>query len=492
MTGRGPDSPNLRRPTATSAFGVGRREGHDATEFYRRFSAPAISDDDSVCHPDDRPVVDRIVLGDIRDHPKTVADNSVALVVTSPPYFAGKEYETAIGQGHVPASYGDYLAMVHGVLAACVRALEPGGRMAVNVANLGRKPYRSLSADVIGILTEELGLLLRGEIVWRKARGAAGNCAWGSYQRPADPVLRDLTERVVVASKGRFDRALGPRTRHAGGYPSEASMWRDEFLEATTDVWELAPQSAVRANHPAPFPVELPQRLIDLYTYRGDLVLDPFAGSGTTAAASIITQRNYLGYDTDPGYVAAATERLEQLKQRQRRDTAGSGYLDRPVLPAVATSITTNEHYLTRAVREGRRARELARWALDAAGFTVTTENARLGPGVDVGVVAQDRAGRSWAFDVLGGFGSGSGGLRRADTLWKALGKATVLHHTGHPSRFVLLSTDKPSANSAGGRALEAVTGPDTATKPVYDVIALTDRRDLDRLERYGRGWDQS
>ncbi|MGH9087245.1 MAG: DNA methyltransferase, partial [Acidimicrobiales bacterium] len=247
-----------RRPTTTSAFGVGRRESHDASDFYRRFAAPTLSDDATVCHPADREGVDEVFLGDIRDAPGAVAQRSVALVVTSPPYYSGKDYETAVGQGHVPASYTEYLAMLDGVFGACVDLLEPGGRIAVNIANLGRKPYRSLSADVIQIL-EGLGLLLRGEVIWQKAKGAAGNCAWGTYQRPGDPVLRDLTERVVVASKGRFDRAIAPAARAAAGYPSEATIFRDEFLEATVDLWELPSERATRVGHPAPFPVELPQ-----------------------------------------------------------------------------------------------------------------------------------------------------------------------------------------------------------------------------------------
>ena len=171
-----------RSGTTTSVFGVGRRENHDASDFYRRFAAPAISHDDRVCPPEDRPAVDKLFHGDIRELSHTLAERSVALVVTSPPYYSGKEYETAMGQGHVPAGYTEYLGMLTGVFAACVEALEPGGRIAVNVANLGRKPYRSLSADVIRILEEDLGLLLRGEIVWQKAKGAAGNCAWGTYQ----------------------------------------------------------------------------------------------------------------------------------------------------------------------------------------------------------------------------------------------------------------------------------------------------------------------
>ena len=142
----------------------------------------------------------------------------MALVVTSPPYFAGKAYERIdADRPSVPASYVEYVEMLRDVFAECVRVLEPGGRIVVNIANLGRKPYRSLSADVIRV-QDDLGLLLRGEVVWVKAKGAGGNCAWGSYRDPRNPVLRDVTERVVIAAKGRFDRALDPYDR--GGPPA--------------------------------------------------------------------------------------------------------------------------------------------------------------------------------------------------------------------------------------------------------------------------------
>ena len=149
-------------------------------------------------------------------------DGSVALVVTSPPYFAGKHYEEELEREGVPSSYLEYLEMLTGVFAECARKLEPGGRIAVNVANLGRKPYRSLSADVITILQDRLGLLLRGEIIWQKGEGASGSCAWGSFRSPANPVLRDLTERVVVASKGRFDRARTAKSAPHRGPASRA------------------------------------------------------------------------------------------------------------------------------------------------------------------------------------------------------------------------------------------------------------------------------
>ncbi|MFP3914696.1 MAG: DNA-methyltransferase, partial [Actinomycetota bacterium] len=257
-------------PTRTRSFGSGKRENHDAEGFYRRFGPPVVSDDADI-HPP--AVVDRIFAGDAAAMtPAQVADRSVALVITSPPYFAGKEYEQDLESGRVPSTYVEYLEMLHGVLAVCVDKLEPGGRMAINVANLGRKPYRSLSADVISILQDDLGLLMRGEIIWRKAKGAGGSCAWGSFRSPANPVLRDLTERIVVASKGRFDRALPRRRREELDLPHRATIEADEFMDATLDVWEIPPESATRVGHPAPFPVDLPRRLIELYTYRDDVV----------------------------------------------------------------------------------------------------------------------------------------------------------------------------------------------------------------------------
>src|SRR5208282_4656101 len=121
------------------------RENHDASDFYARFSPPELSADDVIGA---RKAIDDFFCRDARSMPE-VDDGSVALVVTSPPYFAGKEYEEALGVGHVPGTYFDYLEMLRDVFAECARKLEPGGRIAVNVANLGRRPYRSLSSDVI-------------------------------------------------------------------------------------------------------------------------------------------------------------------------------------------------------------------------------------------------------------------------------------------------------------------------------------------------------
>lgn len=298
-------------PTSTATFGAGRRESHDASAFYARFAPPVVSGDAEVVPC---PLGDVFAAGDSRDL-SFLPDKCVALVVTSPPYFVGKEYEQSLGDGHVPASYLEYLAMLRDVFAECLRVLEPGGRIAVNVANLGRKPYRSLSADVTSLLQDDLGFLLRGEVLWVKGKGANGSCAWGSYASAANPVLRDVTERIVVASKGRFDRALSRKERAIRGLPSEDTISPADFREWTLDTWYFPPESAKRVGHPAPFPVELPRRAIELFTYLGDTVLDPFAGAGQVALACVETGRRYVCVDIDPAYVALAERRVAEARE---------------------------------------------------------------------------------------------------------------------------------------------------------------------------------
>jgi site-specific DNA-methyltransferase (adenine-specific) len=475
-----------RRPTTTSSFGVGRREAHDASPFYDRFTPPRLSDDSRVNPPS---ATDVIWVGDARDMDRygDIADSSVGLVVTSPPYFAGKEYETELGVGHVPVDYHHYLGMLTAVFAQCYEKLEPGGRIAVNVANLGRKPYRSLSRDVIDLL-EGLGYLLRGEIIWQKSHAAGGSCAWGTYQRPGNPVLRDVSERIIVASKGRFDRALTPDERSRLGLPCEGSITMDDFVDATTDIWDIPAESARRVGHPAPFPVELARRLIDLYTYRGDLVLDPFMGSGSTAVAALRTERHFVGFDTDETYVALAERRVAD-------EAASTTAHHRVTVAPVRASGSDDGQDVDRAVGLGQKARELALRTLVTAGFTGIESTVAFGDlGVTVDFLARDAQGAVWLFDLSGAYSSTRPGLRRPEVLLRALGTASILHQAraDDPARsdlgpLILLSTDLPPARSAGGRALRAVHRPD-GTGPVADVVELLDRSAMDRLSGYAEG----
>ena len=476
------------RGTSTSRFGVGRREAHDASDFYERFEPPVISDDDDVSPRFD--VAEPCVCGDIRER-DDIPDNSVALVVTSPPYFAGKQYEEELGRDGVPSSYNEYRAMLRSVFAACVRKLEPGGRIAVNVANLGRKPYRSLSADVIGILQDDLGLLLRGEVIWKKGDGAGGNCAWGSFKSPANPVLRDITERIIVASKGRFDRARSAAERRELGLPHSSPIWADAFMDRTLDVWEIPPESATRVGHPAPFPIELPKWLIELYTYEDDLVLDPFLGSGSTVIAAERSHRRGIGYDLDPEYVALARTRVAD--DRKRRTATSPPIAGRPITisPPPAAPVDEAEDFQARATREGKAARAVAEQLLTATGFEVIARNVRIrGTGATVNFVAVDATDekRRWWFDVSGAFGSSRGGLLRTDTVWKSLGRASVLH--GHPDRsdLILLSSDVPKKGTEGDRAIRASR---QAGGTVFDVIGMLDPDGFRRLAAYAQGLSQ-
>jgi len=428
--------------TSTSSFGVGKRESHDSSDFYSRFAAPEVSDDDRLGEPGE---VDVIHVGDAR-RMEAVPDASVALVVTSPPYFAGKEYETALGEGHVPGDYLDYLAMLRDVFAECVRTLEPGGRVVVNVANLGRRPYRSLAADVTTILQDDLRLLLRGEVIWQKQRGASGSCAWGSYRSPANPVLRDTTERLIVASKGRFDRvgrgagSSGSDTSAgvdavaaAGTGAGDATIPGDEFMEATLDVWEMPAESATRVGHPAPFPVPLVERCLQLFTYSGDVVLDPFMGSGTTAVAAVNTGRHYVGYDTDDGYVRQARERVASMVPADPPDR--------------------------------RTLKEMARSLLDDAGYGDVHEAWRIAPGTTVSFRATGPDGVTRLFELAGSHTPARPGLHRIDVVWRTIAKAAIAAQTSPDLPFVVLTS-----GSVRGGPLATVVGEGRPIAAVVDV----------------------
>ena len=286
--------------TSTASFGAGKRESHDSSAYYARRMVRR-SDPGRVGDVVDPPVnvLDRIFVQSSESMDQ-LPDNCVALMVTSPPYNVGKDYDEDLG-------LDDYLGLLERVFTETYRVLEPGGRVAVNIANLGRKPYLPLN-HLVGALLTEIGFLLRGEIIWKKAKAAGGSTAWGSWQSAKNPTLRDIHEYVIVASKESFRRERS----------GTDTISKEMFLEATMSVWDILPESARRVGHPAPFPVELPQRLIELYTFEDDLVLDPFLGSGSTAIAAVQTGRRYVGYETDTAYAELADRRISSARAGHR------------------------------------------------------------------------------------------------------------------------------------------------------------------------------
>ena len=282
--------------TTTSSFGTGRRESHDASAFYERNmvqdASTAPADADNVEIPAPTGWADRLYCQSSTAMSQ-VPDHGVALAFTSPPYNVGKDYEGDL-------TFTEYLALIEDVAREVYRVLRPGGRYVVNIANLGRKPYIPLHAYFYQ-LHMRVGFLPMGEIIWQKARGASGSCAWGSWQSAKAPRLRDIHEYLLVFAKQDFSRPDR----------GESDIARDEFMDATLSIWEIPAESAKRVGHPAPFPVELAARVIRLYSYVDDVVLDPFMGAGTTCLAAAANNRHYVGFDIDSTYCALAQTRLD-------------------------------------------------------------------------------------------------------------------------------------------------------------------------------------
>ncbi len=285
----------MPKRSQTSSFGTQSRISHDASQYYESKLYAHIPKEQAAQSPDNvlpSAMTNRIVHGS-SEQMADLPDNCVQLMVTSPPYNVTKTYDDDL-------SLQEYLDLLRRVFAETLRVLSHGGRACINVANLGRKPYIPLS-DYITHIMIDLGYLMRGEIIWAKGAGAGVSMAWGSWQSAANPVLRDTHEYILVFSKGSFSRVKAGR---------QSTITRDQFMEWTKSVWTMNTESARRVGHPAPFPVELPARLIQLYTFADDVVLDPFLGSGTTALAAKQAGRRYVGYDTSADYVALAERRL--------------------------------------------------------------------------------------------------------------------------------------------------------------------------------------
>jgi DNA modification methylase len=282
--------------TRTAAFGSPGRVSHDSRAFYGKRLYAGLPQEGSVSYQENELPAEAInaIFCSSSENMAELPEASVHLMVTSPPYNVGKDYDEDF-------TLEEYLAFLKRVWREVERVLVPGGRACINVANLGRKPYIPLHAYIIRDMVD-LGFLMRGEIIWDKGASAAASTAWGSWRSPANPTIRDVHEYILVFSKGNFSRKkVADR---------DSTITREEFLEFTKSVWTLPAESAKKVGHPAPFPVELPHRLIQLYTYSGEVVLDPFMGSGQTALAALKSGRHYVGYEVDDHYVRLADRRV--------------------------------------------------------------------------------------------------------------------------------------------------------------------------------------
>ena len=285
--------------TSTSGFGAPGRVSHDASRFYGSRLYAGVDAGQTVEYsetPLPTEAVDHLFCNS-SEKMVELPDQSVHLMVTSPPYNARKDYDQDL-------NLREYLDLLTRVWQETYRVLVPGGRACINVANLGRKPYLPLHSYIIEQM-EQIGFLMRGEIIWNKGGSASPSTAWGSWRSPANPVLRDTHEYILVFCKQTFSRKIKNR---------ESTLTRDEFLEWTKSVWTFPAVSARKIGHPAPFPQELPHRLIQLYTFKGEVVLDPFVGSGTTCLAARHSGRHFVGYDTSIEYLDLAQKRLSEIK----------------------------------------------------------------------------------------------------------------------------------------------------------------------------------
>ena len=298
--------PSKRKTTKTSSFGSPGRAGHDSSAFYAGKLYDGQLRGQEVAYIEN-PIPDKNLDHIFCRSAETMSelpDCSVHLMVTSPPYNVGKEYDDDL-------SLDDYLTFLQCVWKETWRVLVPGGRMCINVANLGRKPYIPLHA-FIAEQAIKLGFLMRGEIIWNKAASASPSTAWGSWKSAGNPTLRDVHEYILVFCKGTFKRQ-NPAKR-------ENTITRDEFLEYNKSVWSMPAESARKVGHPAPFPAELPRRLIQLYSFADEVVLDPFMGSGQTAIAALRSNRHYVGYEIDEKYAGLADLRIRESINASRKD----------------------------------------------------------------------------------------------------------------------------------------------------------------------------
>jgi len=293
-----------RKGTETSSFGVNGRINHDSSKFYQSRLYTGLGQKTAAQGSPASPFPEAFenhIFATTAEQMTDIPDNSVHLMITSPPYNASKDYDEDL-------TLNEYLAMLERVFRETYRVLVHGGRACVNVANLGRKPYLPLTAFITQMMIDT-GFLMRGEILWDKGASASASTAWGSWMSASNPILRDVHEYILIFSKGDYKRHLTKSEKET----KKSTITKEQFLEWTKTIWAMGAESARRVGHPAPFPEELPLRLIQLYSFETDIILDPFMGSGTTALAALRSNRKCVGFETVQEYIDLAQQRIASL-----------------------------------------------------------------------------------------------------------------------------------------------------------------------------------
>lgn len=293
------------KKTKTSSFGTKGRINHDSSKFYdsKLYKEIINNDFDIIVNDFPKELLNTIIEGSC-ENMRDIPNNSIHLMITSPPYNVSKEYDNDL-------SLNEYLTLLKNCFIETYRVLVDGGRACINIANIGRKPYIPLS-DYVSKIMIEIGFNMRGEIIWNKSAGAGISTAWGSFKSASNPILRDVHEYILIFSKGNYKRERNKNEKEL----RRDNISKEEFIEWTKSIWTMNPESAKRIRHPAPFPEELPNRLIKLFSFTNDIVIDPFMGSGTTAIAAIKNNRSFVGYEINEEYINLANSRILNLKEK--------------------------------------------------------------------------------------------------------------------------------------------------------------------------------
>lgn len=292
----------MKTSTETSSFGSSGRVNHNSHKFYNSQLYKGLYVNEKAEYEENsipKKYLNKVIHKS-SEMMNEIPDDSISVMITSPPYNVKKDYDEDL-------SLDEYLGMLERVWKETYRVLIHGGRACINIANLGRKPYIPLHSYIIDMMHKR-GFLMRGEIIWNKGSSSGSSTAWGSWRSASNPVFRDLHEYILVFCKGTFSRQKKGR---------KSTIGRDDFLKWTKSVWEFPSVSARKIGHPAPFPEELPHRLVQLFTFENEVVLDPFSGSGTTLIAALKSGRNYIGYETKAEYVKLIKKRVSDIQTMQ-------------------------------------------------------------------------------------------------------------------------------------------------------------------------------